>query len=144
MNHNLVTVLGETREISGRTHNLVERGDGFRFYLDPVFLYALEHSDDSDLTHKLVKMGAAEDEVPLILEEASLGDYLVERLDLGDAKPGELDSWRDVVEDIRRPKQAVRIGLVGKYVELRDAYLSVREALHHAGLRHNVDVDRTL
>ncbi len=80
-------------------------------------------------------------EVPLILEEAGLGDYLVERLSLGDAKPGELDSWREVVEDIRRPKQPVRIGLVGKYVELRDAYLSVREALHHAGLRHNVAVD---
>jgi CTP synthase len=80
-------------------------------------------------------------EVPLILEEASLGDYLVERLGLAEAKPPELDGWRKVVEEIRRPKQAVRVGLVGKYVELRDAYLSVREALHHAGLRYDVAID---
>ena len=80
-------------------------------------------------------------EVPLILEEAGLGDYLVERLDLDTAHSPELDGWRAVVEDIRRPKPAIQVGLVGKYVELRDAYLSVREALHHAGLRYNVAVE---
>lgn len=79
-------------------------------------------------------------EVPLILEEANLGDYLVERLGLK-AHPPQLDSWRAVVEDIRRPKPPVRVGLVGKYVELHDAYLSVREALHHAGLPHGVSVE---
>jgi CTP synthase len=80
-------------------------------------------------------------EVPLILEQAGLGDYLVERLGLDSAKPSELASWQAVVEDIRRPKKPLRVGLVGKYVELRDAYLSVREALHHAGLRYDVAVD---
>jgi CTP synthase len=80
-------------------------------------------------------------EVPLILEEAGLGDYLVEWLGLDMAQPPDLDSWRAVVEDIRRPKSPVRVGLVGKYVELRDAYLSVREALHHAGLRYDTAVD---
>jgi CTP synthase len=80
-------------------------------------------------------------EVPLILEEAGLGDYLVERLQLDDAHPPDLESWRAVVEDIRRPKDPVRIGVVGKYVELHDAYLSVREALHHAGLRYNAAVE---
>jgi CTP synthase len=80
-------------------------------------------------------------EVPLILEKANLGDYLVERLGLAGAKPPDLDGWRKVVEEIRHPKRAVRVGLVGKYVELRDAYLSVREALHHAGLRYDVAID---
>ena len=80
-------------------------------------------------------------EVPLILEKASLGEYLVERLGLESAHPPELDDWRAVVDDIRRPKPAVRVGLVGKYVELRDAYFSVREALHHAGLRYDVTVE---
>ena len=80
-------------------------------------------------------------EVPLVLEGARLGEYLVERLGLDTAHRPELDSWRAVVEDIERQKPSVRVGLVGKYVELRDAYLSVREALHHAGLPHNVAVD---
>ena len=80
-------------------------------------------------------------EVPLILEEAGLGDYLVERLGLDTAQAPDLDAWRAVVADIKRAKTPVRVGLVGKYVELRDAYLSVREALHHAGLRYDVAVD---
>jgi CTP synthase len=80
-------------------------------------------------------------EVPLILEEAGLGDYLVRWLGLDTAQPPNLDGWRAVVEDIRRPKSPVRVGLVGKYVELRDAYLSVREALHHAGLRYDLAVE---
>ena len=80
-------------------------------------------------------------EVPLILEEAGLGDYLVERLGLEQAHAPQLDAWREVVDDIRRPKPPVRVGMVGKYVELRDAYLSVREALHHAGLRYDVAAD---
>jgi CTP synthase len=80
-------------------------------------------------------------EVPLVLEDAGLGNYLVERLHLDWAGPPDLDGWRAVVADIRRPKPPVRVGLVGKYVELRDAYLSVREALHHAGLRYGVSVE---
>jgi CTP synthase len=80
-------------------------------------------------------------EVPLVLEEAGLGEYLVERLGLDTAHPPDLDSWRAVVEDIHRQKPPLKVGLVGKYVELRDAYLSVREALHHAGLPHGVAVE---
>jgi CTP synthase len=80
-------------------------------------------------------------EVPLILETARLGDYLVERLGLETAHAPGLDGWRAVVEDIQRPKPSVQVGLVGKYVELRDAYLSVREALHHAGLCYDLAVD---
>jgi CTP synthase len=80
-------------------------------------------------------------EVPLVLEKANLGDYLVERLHLDTAQPPDLEDWKAVVTDIRRAKPPVRIGLVGKYVELHDAYLSVREALHHAGLRYDVAVE---
>ncbi len=80
-------------------------------------------------------------EVPLILEQAHLGDYLVERLGLTSARAPDLDGWKAVVHDIRRPKTPVKVGLVGKYVELRDAYLSVREAMDHAGLRSDVSVD---
>jgi CTP synthase len=79
-------------------------------------------------------------EVPLILEDAGLGDFVVERLRLEGAHAPELDEWRAVVTAMRRcpSNTQLTIGLVGKYVELHDAYLSVREALHHAGLRHGV------
>ena len=81
-------------------------------------------------------------DVPLTLEEAGLGDYLVERLGLN-ASPPDLETWRRLVARIHAPKPTVRIGLVGKYVSLQDAYMSVREALFHAGiaLNHQVDID---
>jgi len=79
-------------------------------------------------------------EVPLLLEDAGLGDLLVEKLGLPAGRP-ELDEWRAMVERVRLPKQILRIGVVGKYVGLPDAYLSVREALRHAGLYHNRDIE---
>jgi CTP synthase len=79
-------------------------------------------------------------EVPLLLEEAGLGNYLVETLDLAGQEP-DLAGWRDLVARITAPKQSVRVALVGKYVALHDAYLSVVESLHHAGWHHGVDVD---
>ncbi len=80
--------------------------------------------------------------VPLTLEEAGLGDYLVERLRLP-AHPPDLTAWRDLVARIMAPKPVVRIGVVGKYVALPDAYISVREALFHAGigLNYTVEID---
>lgn len=79
-------------------------------------------------------------EVPLVLEETGLGDYLVQRLGLQAAAP-DLHEWRDLVARIKKPKRAFPIAIVGKYVELRDAYISVAEALRHAGLHQNVDVE---
>ncbi len=79
-------------------------------------------------------------EVPLVLEEAGLGDYIVERLDLL-AKPVDLSDWKSLVQMIRQPKRVLPIALVGKYVELRDAYISVVEALRHAGLHQELDID---
>ena len=79
-------------------------------------------------------------EVPLMLEAAGLGDYLVERLRLPQ-REANLDQWRELVEGLKLPKDKVKIAVVGKYVELPDAYTSVREALVHAGLYHARDVD---
>ncbi|HEY3082250.1 MAG TPA: CTP synthase [Chloroflexota bacterium] len=78
-------------------------------------------------------------QVPLTLEEAGLGDYLVEKLNLS-AAPTEWKEWRGLVERIRSPKEELRIAIVGKYVELPDSYLSIREALQHAGVHHGRDV----
>jgi CTP synthase len=80
-------------------------------------------------------------EVPIILERAGLGDLVVERLGLESASAPDLAGWHALVEDIRRPKRPVKVGMVGKYIDLHDAYLSVREALHHAGLRYDAAVE---
>jgi CTP synthase len=73
-------------------------------------------------------------EVPLLFEEWGLGDLVVRELGLEDqAKPADLTAWRTLVERIKRPKPSLEIALVGKYIELPDAYLSVTEALRHAG-----------
>src|SRR5690606_30895690 len=53
----------------------------------------------------------------------------------------DLVKWRWMVQELGREKPVVRIGLVGKYVELHDAYLSVREAIKHAALYAGVDVE---
>ncbi len=78
--------------------------------------------------------------IPLQLEEAGLGNYIVESLDLPSSLP-DLSAWSTMIEEIKRPKPVARIGIVGKYVELHDAYMSVREALYHAGIRHHRDVE---
>jgi CTP synthase len=78
-------------------------------------------------------------EVPLLLEDAGLGELVVNRLGLR-AERSNLEEWRDIVARLKAPKELVIIGLVGKYVELQDAYYSVREALCHAALAHNREV----
>ncbi len=81
-------------------------------------------------------------EVPSMLEEAGLGDLVVEMLHLQDkARPADLSDWQDALARLKSEKPTVRIALVGKYVELHDAYMSVREALIHAGLYHGYAVE---
>jgi len=75
-------------------------------------------------------------EVPLILEDAGMSNLIIERLKL-QARDVDLHDWREMVAKLKAPKEPVNIALVGKYVELRDAYYSVREALCHAGLHHD-------
>ncbi|MBM3118132.1 MAG: CTP synthase [Chloroflexi bacterium] len=79
-------------------------------------------------------------EVPLVLEEANLGNIIIDRLGL-DARSTDLTEWREMVAKLKAPKEPVTIALVGKYTELRDAYYSVREALCHAGLHHDRQVN---
>jgi CTP synthase len=76
-------------------------------------------------------------EVPLILEESGLGAYLARELGL--PREADLSEWRNLVEQVSRPRRRIRIAIVGKYVELPDAYMSVLESLTHAGLWHKVE-----
>jgi len=80
-------------------------------------------------------------EVPLQFEDFGLGRLIVRDLSLGDPEAApDLAGWRALVERIKRDKPELEIALVGKYIELPDAYLSVTEALKHAGWAHEVDV----
>ncbi len=80
-------------------------------------------------------------EIPLQLEENHVADILLDALGLKAKHEPELDGWRWMVDELKKAKPSVKIGLVGKYVELHDAYISVREALKHAALYYGVDVD---
>ena len=80
-------------------------------------------------------------EVPLLLEKAGVGDYIVERLGLQARATPDWGPWKHLVEEVRKPKPVVNIALVGKYVELKDAYMSVREAVKHAALSLGVEAE---
>jgi CTP synthase len=79
-------------------------------------------------------------EVPLVLEEEGLGKLTVDKLNLKAHQP-DLSQWQELVRQLQEPHEPVDIALVGKYVELQDSYFSVREALHHAALHHNRDLN---
>lgn len=79
-------------------------------------------------------------EAPLMLEQAGFSSVVCRRLAI-EAPAPDLSEWEAMVERIKSRSKTVRIGLVGKYTALHDAYLSVVEALHHAGYDLNTDVE---
>jgi len=79
-------------------------------------------------------------EVPLLLEEERLADIVCKRLGLNPPPP-DLSEWCRLVEKSKNLKAEVNIGLVGKYIEFKDSYLSVVEAMMHAGIFHNAKVN---
>lgn len=81
-------------------------------------------------------------EVPLILEEAGLGDTLLEALNLSLPR-GDMSDWRNLVTKMNLPKEKILIAVVGKYTDLPDSYISVKEALYHAALYHDRGVEVT-
>jgi len=78
-------------------------------------------------------------EIPLLLEKEKLAQIVLDKLDLSCPQP-DLDEWRSLVEKEKSVKDNVVIGLVGKYVKLPDAYLSVMESLRHAGIHNEAHV----
>ncbi len=79
--------------------------------------------------------------IPLLLEETHLAEFVLQRLNLTQKTAPDLSEWQALTREIRRAKPSIRIALVGKYVELHDAYMSVREALYHAGIANDRQVD---
>jgi CTP synthase len=79
-------------------------------------------------------------EVPLSLEKEGVGEYVLERLKLQAKRKTDWREWSSLIVKVKQEKPEVHVALVGKYVELHDAYMSVREALHHAALSLGVEV----
>ena len=79
-------------------------------------------------------------EIPLVLHEEGLDSLLCRQLGLGEL-PIDLSAWEALVERVERSTRPVRVGVIGKYVSLPDAYLSVVEALKHGGFHHGAAVE---
>jgi len=73
-------------------------------------------------------------EIPLLLEKAKVADIVLKRLKLESRREPDWRVWQELVKNMRREKPPAKIAIVGKYVELHDAYMSVREATRHAAL----------
>jgi len=79
-------------------------------------------------------------EVPLLLHQEGLDTLIVKYLQI-ETRPPDLSVWEDMVKRIKNPASHVRIGLIGKYIELKESYKSLCEALSHGGLANNLRVD---
>ncbi len=82
-------------------------------------------------------------EIPLVLHDEGLDTVVCDLLEFDVGEP-DLDEWRDLVGRVRSASKPVKIGLIGKYVSLIDAYLSVVESLNHAGIHHGAQIELDL
>jgi CTP synthase len=80
-------------------------------------------------------------ELPLFLEKQNLGDILLKELKLKPAQ-GDFADWPNIVKRIKKPKGVLKIGITGKYTQVKDSYVSIKEALVHAGaqISHGVEL----
>ncbi len=79
-------------------------------------------------------------ELPIMLQKQGMDQHVCELLGIK-ARPNPKNIWADIVERIKSPKHTVKIGVVGKYIELQDAYKSVYESLAHAGIANHARVE---
>lgn len=80
-------------------------------------------------------------EVPLLMEKEGLDVVLLKKLKINDFKELNLEKWNHFLEHLFNPAHSVKIGLIGKYVELKDSYKSISEAFIHAGVENNCKVE---
>lgn len=119
-----------------------------------VLVCRTEHELDQDLRSKLARFCNVPEraviqsidastiyQVPLLMREESLDKVVLEKLGLPSSDEVDLGKWEHFVETIAHPKETVKIGLIGKYVELQDSYKSILEAFIHAGAMNEVKVD---
>lgn len=80
-------------------------------------------------------------EVPLLLLKENLDQIVMEKLELKPKSPLNLNTWKDFIHTLKHPKYSIKIGLVGKYIELMDSYKSILESIVHAGVTNNCRVE---
>ncbi len=80
-------------------------------------------------------------EVPIKMLDEGLDKVVLKKLNLNDAAKLNLENWNTFLKKLKNPKKKVKIGLIGKYIELKDSYKSILEALIHAGTSHNCAVE---
>ncbi len=80
-------------------------------------------------------------EVPLMLHEQNLDDLVAKKLHLTSSSSADLTTWKKIVDVVKNPAHTVRIGIVGKYVDLKESYKSLNEALIHGGIANNAKIE---
>ena len=80
-------------------------------------------------------------EVPILMKEQKLDSVILKKLALKSKKKIDLNNWTEFLLALKKPKDKVKIGVIGKYVELQDAYKSISEAIIHAGAYNSCKVD---
>ena len=145
--------IGATDEIKTKPtqHSVRElRGIGIQ---PNVIIARTDHPVNDDIISKIALFCDVDDDaviplqtaaniyaVPLMIEETGLGDFILKRFRL-DCQPPDLSEWQEIVGKCRDVKDKLRIGVVGKYIELHDAYMSVKESVTHAAIHHNQNVE---
>jgi CTP synthase len=129
----------ELRSIGIQPHVIIARTD-YQVTKEVVNKIALFCDVDVEAVIPLVTTDLLY-EVPLLLEDMGLGEYIIRHFEL-EAPPPDLVAWRHMIDQMRSNTETIAIGIVGKYVELHDAYMSVKEALLHAAntRNHNLEI----
>ena len=144
---------GSNEHKSKPTQHSVKELQGMGIHPDVIVLRSDEPIEDESIFRKIALFCNVQPdcvienrtvsclyEAPLMLEEANFSGVVRRKLGL-DVPAPKLDEWRGMVERMKHPTSAVTVGLVGKYTQLHDAYLSVMEALRHAGSALSVRVE---
>ena len=135
------------------TQHSVKELQGMGISPDIIVLRADEPIEDKGIIKKIADFCNVEEdcvienltlpilyEAPLMLEKSGITNAVMRKLELSGSEP-DLGEWKEVIEKIRGRSGHVKIGLIGKYTQLHDAYLSVAEAIRHAGYEKGVYTD---
>jgi len=130
--------VGEMRSLGITPHMIIARSDydiGYSLR-EKISLFC-----DVPVSHVIpIKTASSVYSVPLILEDFCVGEKVMAFFGLISRKEPDWSDWERITQTEQNPAHCIKIAVVGKYVELHDAYMSVKEALNHAGLNHDASI----